>query len=367
MNTTLITGADGYVGRALGHRLLEVSDHTLILYVRAADAGEQLAKRRKLGALAVNPRCRIVFGDLREQAPFASLDTNDVTAILHCAAAIDFTVDRPTATAVNILGTRKVLDFAERCTRLRRFGLVSTIYAAGLRDGPIAEAPFDEAANYANCYEWSKWQAEYLVLQRPHLPWHIYRLATVIAEDGNGSVMQHNAIHNTLRLLYYGLLSILPGQADTRVYTVTNEFVARAIESLVLRGDAHGIYHLSDAGSDTLTLGEFTDIAYEVFLADPAFARRQILKPLFCDRESFDALVDGAGRFGGVLSQSLQSVAPFARQLYSNKDVQTFQTGRALNGRRAQDPRQLVDAVARFLVRTRWGLLPPANPRESAQ
>jgi nucleoside-diphosphate-sugar epimerase len=361
MNAVLITGADGHVGRALARRLLEVSDGTLLLYVRAADAGERRAKRQKLGSLALNPRCRIVFGDLRERAPFTSVNPDEVTGILHCAAAIDFAVDRPTATAINIEGTEKALAFAGRCSRLRRFGLVSTLYAAGLRDGLIAEAPFDEARAYANHYEWSKWRAECLVLQRTQLPWQIYRLATLIGENGDGIVVQHNAIHNTLRLLYYGLLSVLPGNAATRVYLATTEFIASAIGGLFLRGDERGIFHLSDAGNDALTLGKLADIAYEAFLAEPAFARRQILKPLFCDHESFAALVDAAGRFGVPVSQALQSVAPFARQLYSNKDVQTARTCRALGQRRDHDPQRLAAAVARYLVRTRWGLRLPAG------
>ncbi len=355
MSATLITGADGHVGRGLARRLLDDSRDELLLFVRAADAGEQRAKLRKLGALARHARCRVVFGDLREPVPFAALDPQDVTAILHCAAVTAFTVDRPTAAAINVAGTRKTLDFAERCTRLRRLGFVSTLYAAGLRGGPVPEAPLEAACAYANHYEWSKWQAERLVLERPQLPSHIYRLATIVAEDGNGSVVQHNALHNTLRLLYYGLLSIIPGHPATRVYTVTAAEVARTVGFLFLHDDSQGIWHVSDAGDEALTLGELADVAYAAFLTDPAFAQRQILKPLFCDHDAFVSLVEAAGRFGGVLAQSLGSVAPFARQLYSDKDVQTARTAAAL-GRRGHDPRPLVEAVARFLVRTRWGL-----------
>lgn len=353
MNATLITGADGHVGRALAHRLLESPDEMLVLFVRAGGADEQRAKRQKLGALAVHPRCRVVFGDLRAPDPFEALDPHEVSAILHCAAVTSFTVDRRTAIDVNVLGTEKALAFAARCTRLRRFGLVSTIYACGLRDGVIDEVAFDEAPGYANHYEWSKWQAERLVLGLPDLPWHIYRLATIVAEDAGGTVVQQNALHNTLRLMYYGLLSVVPGNTATRIYATSTAVAARAVGSLFLNSDANGIWHLSDAGSTALTLGELTEIAYESFRADPAFARRRILKPMFCDHESFVSLVEGAGQFGSILSRSLQSVAPFARQLYSDKDVRTARTDRTL-GLHSPDTRELVDAAAHFLVRTRW-------------
>lgn len=354
MNTTLITGADGHVGNALARRLLACPDQSLILFVRAADGDEQRTKQRKLGALINEPRCRLVFGDLRAADPFAAVDPGEITGILHCAAVTRFTVDRPTAVAVNVLGTEKAMDFAGRCGRLRRFGLVSTIYACGLREGRVAEAAFDEAPGYANFYEWSKWQAEQLALQRPQLPLHVYRLATIVAEDGSGTVVQQNALHNTLRLMYYGLLSVIPGNADTRVYTVATADAARAVTRLFLHETANGIWHLSDSGGDALRLGELTDIAYEAFRSEPAFARRRILKPLFCDHDSFVSLVEGAGQFGSILARSLQSVAPFARQLYSDKDVHTASTDSALGGRNSEEPRRLIDATARFLVRTRW-------------
>ncbi len=361
MTTTLITGADGHVGRALARRLLRNDDARLLLFVRAADQEEREAKIGKLGSLASHPRCRMHFGDLRAAQPFDGIAAGDIDGILHCAAVIDFNVDRETAAAVNIEGTRKTLDFAERCARLRRFGLLSSIYTTGLRTGEVRERAFDPAPEYANHYEWSKWRAEREVLERTSLPWQIYRLSTIVCDDARGRVSQQNALHNTLRLLYYGLLTVLPGERDTRVYTVTTDFASRAIASLFAGGDDRAVYHLTDAGSDALTVGELTDIAYAAFLDDPDFAKQHILPPVFCDRDSFDALVDSATHFGGAVSQSLQSVAPFAAQLFCDKDVHTDGTRRALNGLRAHDSRQLFDSVARHLVQTRWGLRPAAE------
>jgi thioester reductase-like protein len=356
VTTTLITGGDGHIGRALARRLLDNSDGDLLLFVRAANADEWQYKRERLGTLAADPRCRIHLGDLHDDEPFATVDTSAITTIFHCAARIDFNVDRASAIATNVDGTDKTLAFAARCNKLRRFGLVSSIYAAGLRGGALREVPFDQAPAYANHYEWSKWQAERLVMQRPDLPWQIYRLSTIAGDDASGRVSQQNAIHNTLRLLYYGLLSVLPGCRDTRVYTVTTEFVTRAIDILHRSTEHHAIYHLSDAGSDAATLGELTDIAYTAFLDDPGFARRRVLPAMFCGHEAFADLVAGAERFGGTVAQSLQSVLPFARQLYNDKDVQTEHSTRSLHGERTPDAHRLLDSVARHLVQTRWGL-----------
>jgi nucleoside-diphosphate-sugar epimerase len=349
MSVTLITGADGHVGTALANWLLEHSEDELLLFVR----GE---KRERLGALVDDARCRVIQGDLRDVEPFAGANADEVTGILHCAAVTNFGVDRDTAWAVNIAGTAKLVEFADSCPRLRRFGLVSSLYAAGLRDGVVAEAPCDDSASFANHYEWSKWSAEALLHSRPDLPWQIYRVATILGEDESGIVKQQNVIHNTLRLLYYGLLSVIPGDPDTRVYMVSTGFVASAVGRLFLGATHHETFHISDAGNDAMTLGCIADAVYETFLSDPRFARQRILKPLFCDQESFGTLVQGIGQFGGAVSQALDSVAPFAPQLYSDKDVQTRRATEALDGMRTPDSQELLGAVCDHLIQTRWGL-----------
>lgn len=349
MNKTLITGADGHVGKALAHWLLENSEDELLLFVRGNN-------REKLGILAGDRRCRVVRGDLQDVEPFAEIDGEEVTGILHCAAVTNFAVDRQTAREVNIDGTEKLISFADACPLLRRFGLASSLYAAGLRDGVLAEAACDDSAPFANHYEWSKWNAEALLHKRQDLPWQVYRVATILGENEGGVVVQQNVIHNTLRLLYYGLLSVIPGDPDTRVYMVSTEFVANAIGRLYLDAANQETYHVSDAGNDAMTLGAIADAVYDSFLLDPRFAKQRILKPLFCDHESFETLVQGIAPFGGAVSQALDSVAPFAPQLYSDKDVQTNHSMQALKGMRSPNSRELLSAVCGYLVETRWGL-----------
>jgi nucleoside-diphosphate-sugar epimerase len=355
MSAILITGADGYIGQAVARWLLQ-KDLRLILFVRAGDDAERAAKVAALGELASSDRCDIAFGDLRSDLPFGAVDSKQVTGIVHCAAVTNFAVDKATAQSVNVDGTAKLVAFAKICPQLKRFGLVSSIYALGMAEGTAAEGRASADRSFANHYEWSKWQAEALVDAQPGLPWQIYRVATVLGEDESGTVIQQNAIHNTLRLLYYGLLSVIPGLADTRVYTTSGVCVANSIGTLFIDGDDRAVYHVSDSGAAAVTLGEMTDIVYDVFLADAQFAKRRILKPLFCDRETFSTLVEAAGQLGGAVGQSLDSVAPFAPQLYVDKDVQTIRTDAVVGKQQHQDPRDLVRAVASHLVATRWGI-----------
>jgi hypothetical protein len=99
-----------------------------------------------------------------------------------------------------------------------------------------------------------------------------------------------------------------------------------------------------------------TDLVYDIFLEDGDFARRRILKPLFCDRDAFTTLVEATGQLGGVVGDALGSIAPFAPQLYCDKDVRTNRTDAALGGAQRPASRQFMRAVSEQLVRTRWGL-----------
>lgn len=356
MSVTLITGADGHVGNAVARWLLDHGENDLALFVRADSDAECAEKKEQLGDLANHKRCTVVCGNLRSSNPFADIAADTIVDIVHSAAVTNFAVERDTAEAVNVEGTRKLLDFAATCPDLRRFGLVSSLYAVGLRSGSVDEEKLDNSAPFANHYEWSKWNAESLLFEYSDIPWQIYRVSTIIGEDEDGVVVQQNVIHNTLRLLYYGLLSVIPGQADTRVYTVTSKFAASAIGRLFLEANDNEVFHLSDSGDDAITLKAMTDLVYEVFMEEPRFAKQRILKPLFCDQESFDTLVEGTSLFGGAVAQALDSVAPFAPQLYSDKDVRTTRTTAALGGLKTTDSRKLLRAVSEYLVETRWGL-----------
>jgi nucleoside-diphosphate-sugar epimerase len=355
MSVVLITGADGHLGSVIARRLLAASDRQLLLGVRAADATALAAKRLALGELADAVRCQVVALDLEAGQLLPDADLWNVTEILHCAAITDFGVAHSRARRVNIEGTAGMLSLARRCANLACFAFVSTLHAAGLREGVLAETPWPLPSSFANHYEWSKWEAEQRVTNEPGLPWQILRVATVIADDDAGTVSQYNVIHNTLRLLFYGLLPVLPGNPGTRVYTVTSEFVARSVTQLLLRGDPHRCFHISQAGDDAATLGEFADAAYAVFERDPQFSRAGILRPRYCGHEAFAALAESSRRFGTATADALTSVAPFVAQLYTDKNVSTAETRHALHGATPPGGTGIVSTVAANLAATRWG------------
>lgn len=340
----LITGAGGYVGSMVADRYRQ--------------AGEEVLAHGRAS------------GDLSGADPFAAVTVatrERITHIVHSGAITRFDVDRATAVAVNVEGTDKVVAFARTCPRLEALGHVSTVYSTGLRAGRIGEQPYDGTAGFANDYEWSKWQAEQRVAEGGDgLPWRVLRVATVVADDQSGAVTQHNAFHDTLKLWFHGLLPLVPGDAATRLYLVTGDFVAEAIMAVMGTTDASGVYHLAHAAGDSLTLGQAVDVVSEAFESVDAFRRRRVLRPLLGDQETFDLLVSGVGTFGGgMVRQSLQSVVPFARQLFVGKEVDNTRI-RALLGPAYSTPdaAELVRRTCDWLVATKWGrqVRPPGEP-----
>jgi nucleoside-diphosphate-sugar epimerase len=357
--SVLITGATGYLGGRLARWYLERSPFDVLLWIRAADEAEFERRRGPLAAelAGFESRLRWSWGDLREPNPFARIDPRRVASIVHAAAVTRFNVERELAQRVNVDGSVKLMEFAETCPELESFGLISTVYASGLATGAVREEPLDRPVDFANHYEWSKWEAEQALIQsHPALPWRIFRVATAIADDAGGRVTQTNAVHSTLKLYFYGLLSLVPGDRTTPLYFVTGDFVADAILDLMREPEDRVVYHVCHRRSDSVTLSELTEIAFDRFELDEEFRKSKVLRPLFCDADAFELLAGGIDSFGGpIVNQALKSVTPYVKQLFREKDIDNRRLASSYSAYRAPDPRELLKNTCDYLVQTRWG------------
>ena len=354
-----ITGGGGYLGSRLARKYLDETNLDVHLWLHAQDELDFHAKRDWLIPLFQHVHARVTYswGDLASPDPFASIVPHHIEHVIHSAAVTRFNVDAETARSVNIEGTRKLLRFADRCSSLQAIGLLSTVYASGLQAGLVEEVALSGHVGFANYYEHSKWAAETILLTDfPHLPWRILRTGTVIADDTDGTVTQYNAFHNTLKLLYYGLLSLLPGHAQTPLYFVTGTFVAQAIVDLMVLGSNQAIYHVAHTKEESLSLESLISCVFSTFESHPDFSRRRVLKPLFTDHESFLLLESGVSQFSGqVINQAISSISPFAKQLFVDKTIQNHRLKALLPTYQAPDPQELVRQICIYLVRTKWG------------
>jgi hypothetical protein len=149
-----LTGATGFLGKVLLHKLINTCRNVRVVYVlvrgkKGQSAGERLD--RELLSLPVfdelftshphlKERIKVVEGDIAK--PYLGLSSADrhtleqnVTLILHCAATTKFMENLRVALEMNVQGPRRVLALAKRCKQLRAFVHVSTCYVNCVRLG----------------------------------------------------------------------------------------------------------------------------------------------------------------------------------------------------------------------------------------
>lgn len=353
----LLTGGTGYIGKNVAQRILNDNGSIVInFWIHAKSESEFREKSEALSRSFDKEKERIKFsyGALADENPFHNVDFSTVTSIIHNAALTNFNVKEEDANLVNRDGSIKLLEASRKAPKLEKFTYVSTVYSSGLKAGDVPEEFLTNENGFSNHYERSKWEVEdYIRTKCQDLPWEISRVATVLCHDESGHVIQHNAVHNTLKLLYYGLISLMPGFSATPVYLVTGEEVAGAITHLHLTAPLHQIFNITHDRNSSLNLGKLVDLGYEVFNADQAFKARRILKPLFTDEKAFNSLVESVQGFGGqVLAQAVTSIAPFGKQLYIQKDMLNSNLKKHYPLFKDHDPAVVIKNTCDYLIKT---------------
>jgi thioester reductase-like protein len=260
----LLTGATGFVGMALLARLL-AGGHEVHCLVRAADDDDAQARLRAVLNRVQAPstgRTVAVAGDLT--APRLGLgDRHDelatrVGSVIHSAASVAFDLPLDEARAINVEGTRRVLDFAAAVPDLERVTCVSTAYVAGDRRGTVYEDDHSPA-RFRNSYEQSKHEAEALVRQSD-LPWTIVRPSIVVGESTTGWTASFNVLYGPLRAFSAGAYRVIPARRRSPVDVVSVDYVADAVAALAAHPEATGgTFHLT-AGDRASSVAEIMDL-----------------------------------------------------------------------------------------------------------
>jgi long-chain acyl-CoA synthetase len=300
----LLTGATGFVGMAVLARLLERTGRRVVVLVRAGSQAEADARvDGVMASLFDQPdrfagRVEAVRGDLT--APALGLGAeqeriaDEVGEIIHGAASVAFDLSLAESRAINVDGTRRVLELAELCaTRgagLRRLTYVSTAYVAGDRRGWALETELDLGQRFRNGYEQSKHEAETFVHGlRERLPITVVRPSIVVGERGTGWTASFNVIYGPLRAFAAGTYPVIPGRRGAVLDVVTVDHLADAILALTASPAAAGqTFHIV-GGEHATTLGELTRLAARRFDRPtprlvPPRTYRAILHPLMLRR-----------------------------------------------------------------------------------
>jgi long-chain acyl-CoA synthetase len=267
----LLTGATGFVGTELLARYLERGDRHVVALVRAADDEAAAARVRATlhtacGDAGAHPgRVTAVAGDLT--SPRLGLGdrweglTSRIGAIVHGAASVAFDLPLDEARAINVEGTRRMLDFARACPGLERFTYVSTAYVAGERRGTIYEDDIG-GDRFRNAYERSKHEAERLVAAHgDDLDVTIVRPSIVVGDRRTGWTAAFNVLYAPLRAFAAGAYAVLPARRHAPVDVVPVDYVADAVHALAEAPEAAGQTFHVVAGDVASTVGEIVSMA----------------------------------------------------------------------------------------------------------
>jgi long-chain acyl-CoA synthetase len=264
----LLTGGTGFLGMELIARQLEADDGPeIFLAVRARDGAEAKARVDELLARLYErvpdsaERLRPVAADLTTPelgvtpADRAELAAN-VERVIHCAAAISFTLPLEEAREINVTGTRRVVELAAELPHLERFVHVSTAYVAGRTPTLFGEQHVG-GSDFRNTYERTKLEAEVLV-GGADLPTAIVRPSIVVGEADSGWTSAFNVLYWPLQAFARGLLESVPADPDGVVDMVPVDYVAEVIERAAFAPDAAGRYH-AVAAENALSVNELIE------------------------------------------------------------------------------------------------------------
>jgi len=275
-----LTGSTGYVGSSLLEKLLNATDAKLHLLVRSRrEESPDSRIKQVLAGLSLHTdlsrlseRIDVAEGDVSverlglDESTYETVAEN-VSHIIHCAAAARFDLGLEEARRTNVRGTEHILNFAQTCTRLERIDYIGTAYVAGRRKGIIKEEELDEGQEHNNTYEQSKLEAEKLV--REHvgtLPITILRPSIVICDSKTGRASSHNGFYRALSMYSSGRLTMLPGHPSSLLDLVPVDYVAEAAYSLWDNANSTGrCYHLTAGPDNVTTLEELRDLASRYF------------------------------------------------------------------------------------------------------
>jgi thioester reductase-like protein len=268
----LLTGATGFLGGEILARLLERDERPVYALVRAESDEEAAARLRRverflLGDAERGRRAIAVAGDITRPRLGMTDERRDrlaerVDRVVHCAASVSFTLGLKESRAINVDGTRRLLDLAGSCASrggIDSFVHVSTAYVAGTHRGEFGEDDLDVGQGFRNAYERSKFEAELMIRERGQdLPVQVVRPSIVVGDSRSGWTPAFNVLYTPLRAFSRGAYPLIPARAGAPVDIVPVDFVADAV--LALAGRPGSTHHLV-AGRRASTVGEIVDLA----------------------------------------------------------------------------------------------------------
>lgn len=260
--TIFLTGATGYLGAYVAHRLLNEHGERLALLVRAKSPDE--ARKRLWKSLQmhmdfatfqqqIHDKVELYLGDLTtpklglSDADYKKL-AHSMTSVIHCAASLNRKSNK-VCFNVNLRGTLEMLKLARAAHEhhgLRRFSDVSTAAAAGHRfaENVTEDGTIDWNRSQYDPYAQTKFFCEHMVHELlPDTESVIFRPTIVLGDSRFPETTQFDMLR---AFVFLAKLPVLPLDPDSRVDIVPADYVADGLVA-VHQADKleHHAYNLS--------------------------------------------------------------------------------------------------------------------------
>ena len=250
-----VTGATGFIGKRLVKALLARRGATVHFLVRPGSEAK-LADLYSFWGVS-KARAVAVTGDLTQKKLGISADDikalkGKIDAVYHLAAVYDLSADADRQVAVNIDGTRNMVELA-KAIEAGHVHHVSSIAAAGLYEGVFREDMFEQAEGLDHPYYMTKHESEKIVRKECKVPWTVYRPAAVVGDSTTGEMDKIDGPYYFFKLIQR-MRQILPpwmpsvGLEGGRINIVPVDFVVAALDHISHQaGRASGqCFHLVD-------------------------------------------------------------------------------------------------------------------------
>ena len=250
MKQIFITGATGFVGTRLVHKLLEQDNVHLNLLVRGSE--KKSANDRILDLLKNKTdmeRITVYDGDVTKEnfgldkTVWNELATK-VNTIFHSAASIQFILPLEKAREINTQGTENVLKFGHACYNngvLKLLCHISTAYICG-ETPHFKETDLDMGQKFNNNYEKSKLEAELLVNDsiQKGLPVIIFRPSIISGDSATGEITENSITFELMRQLSVLRLENFFGDETSSLNIIPVDYLVDAMLHISTNADNIG-------------------------------------------------------------------------------------------------------------------------------